>query len=181
MRFFRSVRTGRRCAAASRLAFEKGKTPLRVVGKCSVSTLAKSYAQVKRERPARPFPAATKTNDAPSRAAGRRHISNFSLKCFAFQTIRPVVSRKKRGFSAHFGPGGAMPPPRVSPFAKAKRSYPGKGIGYRVAASSTVSKASITSPILMSLKFSRPTPHSLPLTTSRASSLKRLRELILPV
>jgi len=52
---------------------------------------------------------------------------------------------------------------------------------YRVAASSTVSKASMMSPILTSLKFSRPTPHSLPLTTSRASSLKRLRELILPV
>ena len=32
-----------------------------------------------------------------------------SLKCFAFQTIRPVVPRKKRGFSAHFGPGGAVP------------------------------------------------------------------------
>ena len=48
--------------------------------------------------------------------------SIFSLKCFAFQTIRPVVSRKKRGFSAHFGPGGAVPPPRVSPFSKLKRS-----------------------------------------------------------
>ncbi len=50
--------------------------------------------------------------------------SIFSLKCFAFQTIRPVVSRKKRGFSAHFGPGGAVPPPRVSPFSKLKRSSP---------------------------------------------------------
>ncbi|WP_300810671.1 hypothetical protein, partial [uncultured Desulfovibrio sp.] len=37
-------------------------------------------------------------------------------------TIRPVVSRKKRGFSAYFGPGGAVPPPRVSPFSKVKRS-----------------------------------------------------------
>ena len=45
-----------------------------------------------------------------------------SLKCFAFQTIRPVVSRKKRVFSAHFGPGGAVLPPRVSPFSKLKRS-----------------------------------------------------------
>ena len=36
--------------------------------------------------------------------------------------LRPVVSRKKRGFSAHFGPGGAVPPPRVSPFSKLKRS-----------------------------------------------------------
>ena len=49
------------------------------------------------------------------------HQSIFSLKCFAFQTIRPVVLRKKRGFSAHFGPGGAVPPPRVSPFSKLKR------------------------------------------------------------
>ena len=48
--------------------------------------------------------------------------SIFSLKCFAFQTIRPVVSRKKRGFSAHFGPGGAVPPPCVSLFSKLKRS-----------------------------------------------------------
>ena len=43
------------------------------------------------------------------------------MKSFAFQTIRPVVSRKKRGFSAHFGPGGAVPPPRVSSFSKLKR------------------------------------------------------------
>ena len=35
--------------------------------------------------------------------------------------IRPVVSRKKRGFSARFWPGGAVPPPRVSPFSKVKR------------------------------------------------------------
>ncbi len=50
----------------------------------------------------------------------------FSLKCFAFQTIRLVVSRKKRGFSVYFGPGGAVPPPRVSPFSKVKRSKTGK-------------------------------------------------------
>ena len=30
--------------------------------------------------------------------------------------------RKKRGFSAHFGPNGAVPPPRVSHFSKVKRS-----------------------------------------------------------
>ncbi|MDM8215498.1 hypothetical protein QUW15_04905, partial [Desulfovibrio piger] len=29
---------------------------------------------------------------------------------------------KKRGFSAHFEPGGAVPPPRVSSFSKLKRS-----------------------------------------------------------
>ena len=52
----------------------------------------------------------------------RCNESIFSLKCFAFQTIRPVVSRKKHGFSAHFGPGGAVPPPRVLPFSKLKRS-----------------------------------------------------------
>ena len=60
-------------------------------------------------------------SDDPSRS--RRKIQNiFSLKRCAFHTIRPVVSRKKRGFSAHFGPGGAVPPPRVHPFSKVKRS-----------------------------------------------------------
>ena len=50
------------------------------------------------------------------------------MKRCAFQTIRPVVSRKKRCFSAHFGPGEAVPPPRVSPFSKVKRSMlPGDG------------------------------------------------------
>ncbi|WP_300802000.1 hypothetical protein, partial [uncultured Desulfovibrio sp.] len=49
-------------------------------------------------------------------------MSIFSLKRFTFQTIRLGVSRKKRGFSAHFRPGGAVPPPRVLPFSKAKRS-----------------------------------------------------------
>ena len=44
------------------------------------------------------------------------------MKRCAFQTIRPVVSRKNRAFSAHFGPGGAVLPPRVSPFSKVKRS-----------------------------------------------------------
>ena len=33
----------------------------------------------------------------------------FSLKHCPFPTIRPVVSRKKRVFSAHFGPGGTIP------------------------------------------------------------------------
>ncbi len=47
--------------------------------------------------------------------------SIFSLKCFAFQTIRPVASRKKRSFSARFGPGGAVPPPRDFSSSKAKR------------------------------------------------------------
>ncbi|MCI7569609.1 MAG: hypothetical protein MSH25_09685 [Desulfovibrio sp.] len=46
--------------------------------------------------------------------------SNFSLKRCAFPTIRPVVSRKKRGFSARFGPGGAVPPPRIFTFFKAE-------------------------------------------------------------
>ena len=40
------------------------------------------------------------------------------MKCCAFQTIRPVVLRKKRCFSAHLCHGGAVLPPRVSPFFK---------------------------------------------------------------
>lgn len=46
----------------------------------------------------------------------------FSLQRVAFQTIRSAVSRKRRGFSAHAGPGGAVPPSRVLPFLKAERS-----------------------------------------------------------
>ena len=49
------------------------------------------------------------------------------LEQFQFETL--CVSNhtacrfaEKRGFSAHFGPGGAVPPPRVSPFSKLKRS-----------------------------------------------------------
>ncbi|MCI7569372.1 MAG: hypothetical protein MSH25_08420 [Desulfovibrio sp.] len=49
---------------------------------------------------------------------GRASLSNFSLKRCAFQAIRPVVLQKKRGFPAHFWPGGAVPPPRVFTFFK---------------------------------------------------------------
>ena len=56
------------------------------------------------------------------RGKGRAGRGVFQSKRFAFQTMRPVVSRKKHGFSAHFGPGGAVPPPRVLPFSKLKRS-----------------------------------------------------------
>ena len=37
------------------------------------------------------------------------------MKRCAFQTIRPVVSRKKHGFSVLFGPGDVVPPSRVLP------------------------------------------------------------------
>ena len=72
--------------------------------------------------PAHPGESAAWANLLYRRTAPQAFQSNFSLKCFAFQTIRPVVSRKKRSFSAHFWPGGAVPPPRVSPFSKLKRS-----------------------------------------------------------
>ena len=49
-------------------------------------------------------------------------VSISSLKRFASQTLRPAFRGKKRGFSAWFRPGGAVPPPRVLPFATAKRS-----------------------------------------------------------
>ena len=54
-----------------------------------------------------------------------------SLEHFQFETLRVSnhtacrFAEKKRGFSAHFGPGGAVPPPRVSPFSKLKRSSSG--------------------------------------------------------
>ena len=66
-------------------------------------------------------PALSGTQDSP--LLPRRELSNiFRLKRFALQTIRPGVSRKKRDFSAWFGPGGAVPPPRILPFSKAKYS-----------------------------------------------------------
>ena len=37
----------------------------------------------------------------------------FSLQRVVLQSIRPVVLRKQRGFSVHFGPGGAVLPPRI--------------------------------------------------------------------
>ncbi|WP_297261649.1 hypothetical protein [uncultured Desulfovibrio sp.] len=49
------------------------------------------------------------------------------LELFPFETFcvsNPTAWRyaEKRGFSAHVQPGGAVPPPRVSPFSKVKRS-----------------------------------------------------------
>ena len=49
------------------------------------------------------------------------------LKHFQFEMLRisnhtACRCAEKRGFSAHFGPGGAVPPPHVSPFSKLKRS-----------------------------------------------------------
>ena len=38
-------------------------------------------------------------------------LEHFQFEMLCISTIRPVVSRKKRSFSAHFGPGGAVPPP----------------------------------------------------------------------
>lgn len=52
------------------------------------------------------------------------------MKRFAFQAVPPVISRKKRGFSFHVGPGGAEP---ISCFAFSKgktlKSALGKGWG----------------------------------------------------
>ncbi|MDM8217292.1 hypothetical protein QUW15_14180 [Desulfovibrio piger] len=47
------------------------------------------------------------------------------LEHFQFEMLRisnhtACRFAEKRGFSAHFGPGGAVPPPRVSPFSKVK-------------------------------------------------------------
>ena len=47
--------------------------------------------------------------------------SIFSLKCFAFQTIRPVVSRPPLFFRSLQAGRRCAAPPRVSPFSKLKR------------------------------------------------------------
>lgn len=52
-------------------------------------------------------------------------MSLFRWKHCAFPTTCPLVSRGKHDVPAWFGTGGAVPPSRVLPFSKAKRS------GYR--------------------------------------------------
>lgn len=92
-----------------------------------------SFPPLPERRPLRPllrlFPTC---NRAPGIAEGpaeaRRDLlimslEHFYLKRFAFQIIRSVAS-KKRSFSAVFRPGGAVPPPHVSPFSKIKRFVP---------------------------------------------------------
>ena len=100
---------GRRCAAASRFTFFKGET---------------LYPHATKAPDGKPSGAerAAAGPESPGGAARQNVWSNFSVKRCAFQTIRPVASRKNAVFPARFGPGGAVPPPRVSPFSKVKRS-----------------------------------------------------------
>ena len=51
--------------------------------------------------------------------------SIFSLKRWAFKLSGLSFCGKKRGFSVLFWPDGAVPPPRVLPFSKLKRSEGG--------------------------------------------------------
>ena len=71
----------------------------------------------------RPHAEGDAVSAGPSRPGGRPHGTRLCLmKRAAFQTIEPVALRKIR-FSARFGPGGAVPPPRVPPFCKGKMIY----------------------------------------------------------
>ncbi len=61
--------------------------------------------------------------------AGHARASNVLIEQFQFETLRvpnhtACRFAEKRGFSAHFWPGGAVPPPRGSPFSKVSRSGP---------------------------------------------------------
>ena len=70
----------------------------------------------------------------PSRASGggapspghfviiRPPLEHFQFEMLRISNHTACRFAEKRGFSAHFGPGGAVPPPRVSPFSKLKRS-----------------------------------------------------------
>ena len=51
-----------------------------------------------------------------------RTSEHFQFKMLRISNHTAVVSWEKCGFPAHFGPGGAVSPPRVSPFLKLKRS-----------------------------------------------------------
>ncbi len=51
-------------------------------------------------------------------------LEHFQLEMFCISNHTACRFAEKAGFSAHFGPGGAVPPPRVSPVSKLKRSMP---------------------------------------------------------
>ena len=52
----------------------------------------------------------------------RERLISADINVISLDAIWPVVSRKNSAFSAHFGPGGAVLPPRVLPLKKVKRS-----------------------------------------------------------
>ena len=51
-----------------------------------------------------------------------RHLEHFQFETLRISNHTACRFAKKRNFSAHFWPGGAVPPPRVSPLKKVKRS-----------------------------------------------------------
>ena len=54
---------------------------------------------------------------------------HFQVETLCVSNHTPVVSRKHRGFSARFWPGGTVLPPRVLPFSMTKRSGVRLGTG----------------------------------------------------
>ena len=91
-----------------------------------------------------------------------RPWSIFRLKRFASQTVWLTVSRKKRVHPAWFGPGGAVPPPRVLPFSKVKRSILADTV--RKSRSASVRRAG-------RIPACRTDPHGLPRGYCRAPSV----------
>ena len=113
--FFRSLQAGRRGAAASRFTF--------------FSKVKRSWGASRRPRPPEYFffsyahkrgygNCIAKKNFCANKKEERPREA---LLFFTGKTLKPYglsFHEKKRGFSAHFGPGGAALQPRILPFSK---------------------------------------------------------------
>ena len=78
------------------------------------------------------IPAAFPANARPPAESGRNVCRRPRPEQFPFEMLRisnhTACRFAERGFSAHSGPGGAVPPPRVSSFSKLKFSIPSCGM-----------------------------------------------------
>ena len=62
------------------------------------------------------------TRSFPRQTRNTSHIEHFQFEMLRISNHTACRFAEKPRFSAHFGPGGAVPPSRVSPISKVKRS-----------------------------------------------------------